>query len=75
MTGKFDPKFLAYFMCPISKSRRLEYDPERNVIISPDAGVFFPIENGNEPNFKVKAARPLSELRPLVNAGSNEALA
>ncbi|MCQ8241644.1 Trm112 family protein [Rhizosaccharibacter radicis] len=40
-----DPRLLEILVCPVSKGR-LTYDRERNELVSPQAGLAFPIRDG-----------------------------
>lgn len=42
---KADPKLLEILVCPLTKAP-LEYDAEKQELISRQAGLAFPIENG-----------------------------
>jgi len=42
---KIDPKLLEVLVCPVCKSA-LEYDREKQELISKKAGLAYPIENG-----------------------------
>lgn len=42
---KADPRLLEILVCPLTKAP-LEYDAERQELISRQAGLAFPIENG-----------------------------
>lgn len=44
-TRKPDPKLLEILVCPITKTR-LEYDAEKNELISRAAGLAYPIRDG-----------------------------
>ena len=41
----FDPKMLEALVCPMTQAT-LEYDPEKNELVSKRANVAFPIRNG-----------------------------
>ena len=43
--GKVDPKLLEILVCPLSKTS-LEYDAERQELISRAAGLAYPIRDG-----------------------------
>ena len=42
---KVDPKLLEILVCPVTKTR-LEYDPEKQELISKAAGLAYPIRDG-----------------------------
>jgi len=42
---KVDPKLLEILVCPVTKGP-LDYDPERQELISRQAGLAFPIRHG-----------------------------
>ncbi len=52
-----DPKLLEMLVCPLSKGP-LRYDRERQELISPQAGLAYPIRDGI-PFMLVDEARPL----------------
>lgn len=52
-----DPRLLELLVCPLTKTT-LQYDAERNELISRAAGLAFPIRNG-VPLLIEDAARPL----------------
>jgi uncharacterized protein YbaR (Trm112 family) len=54
-----DPKLLEFLVCPLTKSR-LIYDAEARELISPAAGLAFPIRNG-VPLMIEDAARKLTD--------------
>ncbi len=54
---KTDPKLLEILVCPVTKAP-LEYDAEKQELISRQAGVAFPIRDGI-PVMLVDAARKL----------------
>jgi uncharacterized protein YbaR (Trm112 family) len=54
-----DPKLLEFLVCPLTKSRLL-YDAEARELISPAAGLAFPIRNG-VPLMIEDAARKLTD--------------
>lgn len=56
-----DPKLLELLVCPITRTR-LEYDRERQELISSAAGLAFPIKNG-VPLMTADAARPLDVVK------------
>ena len=56
---KVDPKLLEILVCPLTK-RPLRYDPERQELISEQAGLAYPIRDGI-PIMLVDEARPLEE--------------
>lgn len=45
VSKKADPKLLEILVCPLTKAP-LEYDADRQELISRQAGLAFPIENG-----------------------------
>ena len=45
MTGVPDPKLLERLVCPVTKTR-LVYDAERQELVSPAAGLAYPIRDG-----------------------------
>jgi uncharacterized protein len=53
-----DPKLLELLVCPVTKTR-LEYDAERQELVSRVAGLAFPIRDGI-PVMLVEEARELS---------------
>jgi uncharacterized protein len=56
---KVDSKLLEILVCPLTK-RPLRYDPERQELISVQAGLAYPIRDGI-PIMLVDEARPLEE--------------
>jgi uncharacterized protein YbaR (Trm112 family) len=54
---KPDPRLLEMLVCPLTRGS-LTYDPVRNELISPKAGLAFPIRDGI-PIMLVDEARPL----------------
>ena len=42
---KVDPKFLEFLVCPVTKGT-LKYDCDNQELISPDAGLAYPIRDG-----------------------------
>lgn len=56
---KVDPKLLEILVCPLTK-RPLRYDPDRQELISEQAGLAYPIRDGI-PIMLVDEARPLEE--------------
>ena len=44
-TRKVDPKLLEMLVCPVTKTR-LEYDAEKQELISKAAGLAYPIRDG-----------------------------
>jgi uncharacterized protein len=56
---KVDPKLLEILVCPLTK-RPLRYDPDRQELISEQAGLAYPIRDGI-PIMLVDEARPLDE--------------
>jgi uncharacterized protein YbaR (Trm112 family) len=56
---KVDPKLLEILVCPLTK-RPLRYDPDRQELISDQAGLAYPIRDGI-PIMLVDEARPLEE--------------
>ena len=59
---KVDPKLLEILVCPLTKST-LEYDAEKQELISRSARLAFPIRDGI-PIMLVDEARPLDQPRP-----------
>ena len=57
-----DPKLLEILVCPLTKTR-LEYDAEKQLLISRAAGLAYPIVNG-VPLMISDAAQPLAEEKP-----------
>jgi len=53
--ARVDPKLLELLVCPLTKGR-LEYDASRQELVSPAAGLAYPIRNG-VPLMTVEAAR------------------
>ena len=45
MSGGFDPKMLEALVCPVSHGA-LRYDAKAGELISPSAGLAFPIQDG-----------------------------
>lgn len=41
----FDPKMLEALVCPMTQAT-LEYDPDKNELVSKPASIAFPIRNG-----------------------------
>jgi hypothetical protein len=56
---RIDPKLLEILVCPLTKGR-LEYDPERQELISPQARLAYPIRDGI-PIMLPEEARPFSD--------------
>ena len=56
---KVDPKLLEILVCPRTK-QPLRYDPDRQELISEQAGLAYPIRDGI-PIMLVDEARPLEE--------------
>ena len=56
---KVDPKLLEILVCPLTK-RPLRYDPDRQELISEQAGLAYSIRDGI-PIMLVDEARPLEE--------------
>ena len=56
---KVDPKLLEILVCPLTK-RPLRYDPDRQELISEQAGLAYPIRDGI-PIMLVDEARQLEE--------------
>lgn len=56
-----DPKLLELLVCPVTRTR-LEYNSERQELVSRAAGLAFPIKNG-VPLMTADAARPLDVLK------------
>ena len=56
---KVDPKLLEILVCPLTK-RPLRYDPDRQELISEQAGLAYPIRDGI-PIMLVDEARPWEE--------------
>jgi len=56
---RVDPKLLEILVCPLTK-RRLEYDAERQELISREARLAYPIRDGI-PIMLPEEARPLTE--------------
>jgi uncharacterized protein len=56
---KVDSKLLEILVCPLTK-RPLRYDPDRQELISEQAGLAYPIRDGI-PIMLVDEARPLEE--------------
>jgi uncharacterized protein len=54
---RVDPRLLELLVCPLTKTR-LEYDPQRQELVSRAAGLAFPIRNG-VPLMTLDAARPI----------------
>jgi uncharacterized protein len=54
-----DPRLLELLVCPLTKTR-LEYDAQKQELISRAAGLAFPIKNG-VPLLISDAARPLTD--------------
>lgn len=44
-TGTLDPKLLEILVCPVTKAR-LTYDEEKQELISPAAGLAYPVYDG-----------------------------
>jgi len=44
-TGSFDPKMLESLVCPQTQTR-LEYDAQKQVLVSKAASLAYPIRNG-----------------------------
>lgn len=58
----FDEALLEALACPIS-GNDLKFDRERNVLVSEDVGLAFPINNAGMPVFLRKWAIPLEALK------------
>jgi uncharacterized protein len=58
MAGSCDPKLLELLVCPVTKMR-LEYDAEKQELISKSAGLAYPIRDGI-PIMLVEEARDLN---------------
>ncbi|MEQ8823912.1 MAG: Trm112 family protein [Filomicrobium sp.] len=58
-SDQVDPRLLELLVCPLTKTR-LQYDAERNELVSKAAGLAFPIKNG-VPLMIEEAARPLDD--------------
>jgi uncharacterized protein len=58
MAGSCDPKLLELLVCPVTKMR-LEYDAEKQELISKAAGLAYPIRDGI-PIMLVEEARDLN---------------
>ncbi len=56
-----DPKLLEILVCPLTKGP-LTYDRERQELISPQAGLAYPVRDGI-PIMLVDEARPLDEAK------------
>ena len=56
---RIDPKLLEILVCPLTKGR-LEYDAERQELISPQAKLAYPIRDGI-PIMLPEEARPLTD--------------
>ena len=57
-----DPKLLEILVCPLTKGP-LRYDPERDELISDQAGLIYPIRDGI-PIMLVAEARPIEADAP-----------
>ena len=57
--GTVDPKLLEILVCPVTKTR-LEYDSERQELISRAARLAYPVRDGI-PIMLAEEARPLGE--------------
>jgi hypothetical protein len=57
--GRIDPKLLEILVCPLTK-QRLEYDRDRQELVSRAAGLAFPIRHG-VPIMVAELARRLDE--------------
>lgn len=44
-TGKLDPALLEILVCPVTKAR-LTYDEEKQELVSPAAGLAYPVRDG-----------------------------
>jgi uncharacterized protein YbaR (Trm112 family) len=67
-----DPKLLEILVCPLTKGP-LRYDPERQELISEQAGLIYPIRDGI-PIMLVDEARPIDASPPgTVAAGPGSA--
>ncbi len=53
-----DPKLLEILVCPTTKGR-LEFDPDRQELISRQAGLAYPVRDG-VPIMLIEEARPLN---------------
>ncbi|MEX2647864.1 MAG: Trm112 family protein [Alphaproteobacteria bacterium] len=58
---EIDPKLLEILVCPLTKGP-LTYDRERQELISPQAGLAYPVRDGI-PIMLVDEARPLDEAK------------
>lgn len=58
MTDLIDPMLLQILVCPVTKAP-LEYDAKAHELISPKAGLAFPVRNGI-PILLIKEARSIS---------------
>lgn len=56
---EFDPRFLALLACPVTK-KPVQFDAERNIIVCPEAELYYPILNG-VPDMRVVSARRLED--------------
>ncbi len=54
-----DPRLLEILVCPVTKTN-LEYDRDRNELVSQAAGLAFPVRDGI-PIMLVDEARPLDD--------------
>jgi uncharacterized protein YbaR (Trm112 family) len=67
---RVDPRLLELLVCPLTKTR-LEYDAQRQELVSRAAGLAFPIRNG-VPLMTLDAARPIdSDPRRPDNSASH----
>ena len=63
-----DPKLLEILVCPLTKGP-LRYDPERQELISDQAGLVYPIRDGI-PIMLVDEARPIDANPPAGSAAT-----
>lgn len=66
--SSFDPKLLDFLVCPLTKTR-LTYCPATQELISPSAGVAYPIRDGI-PVLLPDQARPLEEEKEAAEEAS-----
>ena len=62
MAGAADRRMLEFLVCPVTRGR-LDYDADRQELVSRRAGLAFPIQNG-VPMMLVDEARPLDDQLP-----------
>ena len=62
MAGAADRRMLEFLVCPVTRGR-LDYDADRQELVSRRAGLAFPIQNGI-PVMLVDEARPLDDQLP-----------